>query len=839
MFARSVGSYTVVTLDQGWDVATVGAGGSRPAEHGWTTIGSRTTIAGATRRLGSWSIDAPSSFDDDDHWFRVAFQVPHIDRGDRVMLELDGVATISQMFIDGVLVGDSSSMFAAHRIDVTELIGGGSSSHELALRCASLSNWLQHCKLPRAAWRTRLVADQKLRGVRTTLLGRIPSWSPPVAVVGPWRPVRVVVERGFLVDDLSIRFDGPGPSVDVRIRATASVSAAVLHVGAVSCELAIEHDGTRCDIIGVVDLAGIDRWWPHTHGEPALHDVHLDVELTDGTRTTVALGRTGSRTITVDRGADGHDFAVNVNGVRVFCRGASVMPIDPATLEASDSERRELLTRLRDAGCNMVRISGTCAYEEDAFFDLCDELGLLVWHDLPFANFDYPTDSAFVDDVTSEVTQFLGRTQLAPSLAVICGGSEIEQQATMQGLAPSITDNSLARTVFRTLVSDRRPDAVYVPSSPTGGHLPFIANEGVAHYFGVGAYRRPLNDARRAGVRFASECLAFANVPSPRSVAEFLDDGGTAPTSPRWKAGVPRDAGTGWDFDDVRDHYVHEVFGLDPVELRFADPARYLAVARATSAELMSRTFAEWRRPSSGCSGALVWFANDLRAGGGWGLLDSHRRPKAALHGVACVSQPISLLAIDEGLNGLDFWLCNDTPVDVHATLELRSFRNGSTVTATGTTEIVAPSRGTARVSADAVFGHFTDPTYAYRFGPPGHDAIAGRVISADGLVLTRALYTRPGLRPDERDDIDLSVQASWRGSATLLLTVSASQLARHVSFDIPGVVVEREQLQIVPGDPQTVIGTPDGRTTTATRGYVTALNRSGEVPFAIPERPS
>ena len=831
----------VVALDDDWEFATVAPNSDRPADALWTSIGGRTTVGGAMRCLGRWSLETASaeaadSFDDSDHWFRVSFDVPLIDAGDRVLLELDGVATISQIFIDDNMLGESSNMFATHRFDVTQFVGTGG-RHEVSLRCASLSIWLHDRRMSRAAWRTRLVGDQKLRGVRTTLLGRIPSWSPTVSVVGPWRPVRVVVERSLLLDDVSVRFSGPGPTVEVRIAATATIARAVLHVGSRSADLDVVRNGPACAVRGSLDLDGLARWWPHTHGEPALHDVRIDVTLVDGTTTTIGLGRTGARTVTVDRGASGRGFTVQVNGTNVFCRGASVMPIDVATLESPDAEQHLLLVRLRDAGCNLIRVSGTCAYERDRFFDLCDELGLLVWHDLPFANFDYPTDPEFAAEVTSEVSQFLRRTQFAPSIAVICGGSEVEQQATMLGLPPSSTDASLANTVVREVVEEHRPDVLYVPSSPTGGHLPFAANEGIAHYFGVGAYRRPLADARHADVKFAAECLAFANVPSARSVAELSKNGGIAPTSPRWKAGVPRDSGTGWDFDDVRDHYVHELFGIDPTELRFSDPARYLAVARATSAELMTRTLAEWRRPGSSCAGAIVWFANDLRPGAGWGLLDSECRPKAALHGFAHASQPIALLAIDEGLNGLDLWLCNDTSDAVDATVELTMLRNGATSTTSGRSPMFAPARGATRVCADAVFGHFSDPTYAYRFGPPSHDAIAARVVGIDGRVLARSLFIRPGLRIEVDHQLHLRVEASWVASNTFELTVSANRLARHVSFDIAGAVVEREQLQIVPGDPQTVRASLDRDASRPARGYVTALNAPGEVAFAISDR--
>ena len=135
----------------------------------------------------------------------------------------------------------------------------------------------------------------------------------------------------------------------------------------------------------------------------------------------------------------------------------------------------------------------------------------------------------------------------------------------------------------------------------------------------MGAYLRPFDDARRAGVRFAAECLAFSNVPDAAMVDSLLGEGAAPGHHPRWKAGVPRDAGAGWDFEDVRDHYVRLLFGVEPSDLRARDIDRYLDLGRVATGEAMLRTFAEWRRPGSSCRGGLVWFARDLCAGRGLG----------------------------------------------------------------------------------------------------------------------------------------------------------------------------------------------------------------------------
>ena len=174
----------------------------------------------------------------------------------------------------------------------------------------------------------------------------------------------------------------------------------------------------------------------------------------------------------------------------------------------------------------------------------------------------------------------------------------------------------------------------YWPSSAHGGAFAHQNDRGTSSYYGVGAYLRPLQDARLSGVKFATECLALANVPSQAALAR-MPGGATLRThQAAWRDRAPRDLGAGWDFDDVRDHYLRLLFGVDPTAVRARDHDRYLALSRAVSAELMRATFSEWRRPGSACRGALVLFLHDLWAGAGWGLLDDLGQPKAAFHGL-------------------------------------------------------------------------------------------------------------------------------------------------------------------------------------------------------------
>jgi len=637
-----------------------------------------------------WTPGRTALGDDSDAVFATTFEAP-VDG----TLRFDGIATLATVMVDGKPVAETQSMWVPVEVPLP------AGRHAVEVRCRALTPDLAVPRKPRARWRQKVAYDNNLRWFRTTLNGRAPGFAPGPPIVGLWRPVWFVANE---------------PSLSVRTRIAGNEGMVT-----VSTDL---PDGTCVRLAGTstvvtggkaeLKVESPTLWWPHTHGEPYLYE--LTVEGHDLSR------RIGFRTLESARDILRDGLQPRVNGIDIFVRGALWTPVP-------EGELRSTLETARDHGLNAVRIPGTMSYETSEFHDLCDEVGILVWQDLMFANFDYPfSDPDFRASVDEELQALFEVIGGHPSLFCVCGGSEIEQQAAMLGLDPAIARPPFLAEEVPAALANAAIDALYVPSAPCGADRPLLPAQGVSNWFGAGGYRRPLSEVRSAGVRFASECLAMANV----------GDNVPHPHDPSWKDGVPGDVGEDWDFDDVRDHYLAALYGVDPAQLRARDPDRYLELSRRVSGDVMSEVFGEWRRAESGCGGAFVLWLRDLFPGAGWGLIDSAGVPKPVLRSLRSILAPVAVWMTDEGMGGYAVHVANDGPDALEATVSIALSIKGRRVDGGQAAISVAPHSSWSG-DAETIIGRWIDIAYTYRFGPPAHDLVTAELGSGDGELLGTA----------------------------------------------------------------------------------------------------
>ena len=721
-----------IPLDAGWQLAPSAPGAvTDPSQ--WQGLQWREAVVPGTVAAALGDAACEADIDAYDWWYRVEFARPAADSESPSVLVFEGLATVAEGWLNGAKLFDHQGMFTARRVDVR---GKLRERNTLAIRFLAL-DVVPVPKSPRARWKTALVRSQALRWHRTTLLGRMPGWNPPMPAVGPWLPATLLQGAAAEMEGCSVTaWIAEGiPRLRVSVQSRRRVEALRLSLLGQAFEMPFDAAESAADsMVFEVRPQHVPRWWPHTHGEPALVEWSLEARI-DGAWHAIDAGRCGFREVAFDL-ANGN-AALAVNGVPIFCRGACWATVDLARLHGSPEATRAALVQLRDLGANMVRVGGTMTYESDAFYAACDELGLMVWQDFMFANFDFPVaDEAFARRAHLEVAGQVARLGRHASIAVYCGGSEVAQQAAMMGLPEARWSNAFFLETVPALCERLHPGVPYVPSTPWGGALPFHVGKGIAHYYGVGAYRRPFSDLRTSNMRFSAESLAFSQLPEPDAVLHAFGTATPQPHAPAWKAGVPRDMGAGWDFEDVRDHYLRELYGHDPIALRAQDLDRYHALSRRVPGEVMRRAYAEWRRDGSPCGGALVWLHRDVLPGAGWGLVDVDGGEKAACSYLRRAWAPRSVHLTDEGLDGFTVHVCNETAEPLAATVELELLRHGRATMAAMRRDIEVAARSTWSIAADTLVGLFTDMGDTYCFGPPKQDVVAVRLVARDGTTV-------------------------------------------------------------------------------------------------------
>lgn len=804
-----------------------------------------------------------SCYEQKDWWFRAEVEITPEVNVDRLCMEFGGLATLADIWLNGEKIAESSNMFLPVTLPpalMQPVLQPGKNVWHICFR--SLERALGQ-KRPRPRWKTKLVEQQNLRWYRTSLLGRMPALPPMLPVVGPWRPVHLVEMPVLSLQNLQLQVgyhNGDG---------TISLCYAVkaMNVGVTAVQVFFAIEGRRYELplvageetghfAGEITLSvgRVDPWWPHTHGEPRCYAASLVIASADE-QQEIVLAPIGFKTVEFDRTAGRTAF--RVNGVEVFCRGACWTPADVIGFRADDARLRHVLTLARDGGLNMLRIGGTMVYEDDRFYRLCSELGIVVWQDFMFANMDYPVnDAAFANAVEHEARVQLQRLAMHACVGVYCGGSEVQQQAAMVGMPASDWSNTFFDNTLPQLIGEHHAGVPYFPSSPCEGVLPFQPGEGIVHYYGVGAYRRPLSDATLAQVKFASECLGFSNVPDSAMIESMFK--GKQPTAhhPVWKTGVPRDAGSGYDFEDVRDFYLQNVFGEDPVALRAVDSDRYFALSRAVSAEVMANVFSQWRSATSTCRGGLIWFFQDLWAGAGWGIVDSLGQPKAAYFGVRRAAKNVVILLQDRGLDGLFVEIINETAQACHFQVIVHGFNAVDHTTFSITRDVSLQPREQTRYSLEQWLGYFADLTHSYKFGPVQHawvrarlqDVATGRVVSEDfyqpgrrflpvqkNPVVATALLK---LADDERTRTPLHEKFGMvaHGGLNLLveqqsdtvfhLRIRSSVFMQWVKLDFAGFTVDNNYFHVAPEGETCVVLTAKILAKPAIpKGYLEAVN--------------
>lgn len=498
------------------------------------------------------------------------------------------------------------------------------------------------------------------------------DWGPRYVTAGIWNAVQLQSWDVLRIDDLQLRQDHvdeqradlaaiatldavTAGSVELRLWQTAPDGKRVL---AVQQRAQLKQGSNRVEL--PVHVAHPQRWYPNGYGAQALY--RYELEVAQGSKQLASTSaRTGLRSMMLKRESDaqGQSFYFEVNGIPVFAKGANSIPFDMFRPRVSKAQLRRVLESARDANMNMLRSWGGGYYESDAFFDLADELGLLVWQDFMFGGGMQPAyDEAFRASVIAEARDNVRRLRNHPSLALWCGNNEEEiawkywgpGKAMMQAdpaLATRVWNSyvQLFGTDLRKVVAEEGGGIAYWASSPSND-LAEVANtvaSGDMHYWEVwGNPAHGVSKYLEITPRFMSE-YGLQAWPVQRTVDAFAKRAEQGMATPVIEAHQKFMAGKG---NERLLKYVSDEFGTP------ADFASFIYLSQVAQAEGIALAASHHRASRPYTMGSLYWQLNDVWPGASWSSVDWYGRWKALHFYARRFYAPVAVAALREESNG-------------------------------------------------------------------------------------------------------------------------------------------------------------------------------------------
>ncbi|MFI6035425.1 glycoside hydrolase family 2 protein [Streptomyces sp. NPDC051315] len=703
-------------------------------------------------------------------------------------LVFDGLDTAAEILVGGRLLGRVRNMHRSYRFDVTGMSG------PLAVRFRSAYAEAEAVR-GRLGERPAAYAEpyQYLRKMACSFGW---DWGPTLVTAGIWRPVRlerwstariarvrplVTVEQGLGVVELHVEVE--------RTRVEAELT----------LEARVDGRRVRAEVTGTSGVVRVEvptarLWWPRGYGDQPLYDVELTLHHGNAP-LDVWRRRVGFRTVELDTSPDAHGtgFTLVVNGERLFARGVNWIPDDVFPSRVTRERYRKRLRQAADAGVDLVRVWGGGIYESEDFYDACDELGLLVWQDFPFACAAYPEEQPLRGEVEAEARENVVRLMPHPSLVLWNGNNENLWGFADWGWEERLGGDSWGEGYYLGLlprvVAQLDPTRPYTAGSPWSGswrHHPNDPAHGTHHSWEVWN-RRDYADYRLDVPRFVAE-FGWQAPPAYATLRRALPGEELAADSPGVLHHQKAEDGNGKLRRGLERHFA----------LPEGDFDRWHYLTQVNQARAVAAGIEHWRSLWPVCAGTVVWQLNDCWPVTSWAAIDGDGREKPLYHELRRLYAD-RLLTLRRRGGELVLAAVNQSGERWTGTLSLRRMSVEGEVIGTADVALAVQARAVAEVRVPAE----AEPAGAKEFlvADAGGSPRPGEAGSGEGL---RALYFPVPDRdiPYPRPEFDVTVVPGG-------VEVSARTLVRDLLLQAdrldPGARADRGLVTLLPGERVTI----------------------------------
>jgi len=608
--------------------------------------------------------------------YRCDFDCPRNIRDKKnIILIFKGLDTYTSVYMNNKLILETDNMFREYEINIKPHLKATGNQLLILFHPAAQKGKELAKKLP-----FTLPGDEKVFS-RKAQYHYGWDWGPRFVTAGVWRTAMIRAWDDAVLDAPVIRqISQSADNAHFMTIVTLNVTTAGRYKLQVSGSA--EDDFAKSIEIDLPEGSSTHRldfnipqprlWWCTGLGEPTLYTVYISL-LKDDRLTDRFRQRIGIRTLELVQEKDekGESFYFKLNGIKVFMKGANVIPNDNFLPRVRYAKYDSLTSLATSVNMNMLRVWGGGVYEDDAFYDLCDAKGLLVWQDFMFACAMYPGDTAFLNNVEAEVRDNVERLRNHPSLAIWCGNNEIDEGWHNWGwqkqYAYSVADSTTVWGYYQELFNKRIP-AILADSDPTRPYHPSSPRIGWgrkeslvqadAHYWGVWWGMEPFETYEKKIGRFMSE-YGFQGFPDPMTIQSFTTPPDRILDSPVMKVHQKHPTG----FETIRTYMDREFKIPDDID-------HYNYVSQLLQAYGITKAIDAHRRAKPWCMGTLYWQLNDCWPVVSWSSTDYFLRKKALHYFLQRSFAPVMVSVISKE-NTLSVYIISDKPDRISGTLVL------------------------------------------------------------------------------------------------------------------------------------------------------------------------